>query len=174
MNKHTVPKQIVEIYSRFNFLIRCLRCATALYSIATREWIYSSSKSLCSDHSLRSIFSTPPRHCVMFPSPMPVACALLFLWVCVLVPDRALLSARSNGWTSGQASLVVAPLVSLVKAKVCNSLLDQYNVMEGREKHTTRPSCGGCLPSSTSLATTNFNKKKVKNYGVKLVSLDLL
>ena len=102
------------------------------------KWMSSptlfSTKSLCSDHYLLS-YCTPPRHCVMFPSPMPVACALLFLWVCVLVPDRALLSARSNGWTSGQASLVVAPLVSLVKAKVCNSLLDQYNVMEGTKKH---------------------------------------
>jgi len=35
------------------------------------------------------------------------------------------------------ASLVVGPLVSLLKDKVSSSLLDQYNVMEGMEKQRT-------------------------------------
>ena len=49
------------------------------------------------------------------------------------------------------ASLVVGPLVSLLKDKVSSSLLDQYNVMEGREKRTSRRGAKNglyhCIPS---------------------------
>ncbi|XP_066337193.1 putative disease resistance protein RGA4 [Miscanthus floridulus] len=76
--------------------------------------------------SHHSLLSSPRRHAIVFPSP---ARALLSL--SARSRSRALLSAPMAELA---ASLVVGPLVSLLKDKVSSYLLDQYNVMEGMEK----------------------------------------